>query len=324
MNKILVVAFLTNALVMLGQKSNESEKFDNTIAHDAVSGIYIDGNNNSVKITTTIIYNAIPDGYHVTYIKSFIGKTLDEVESTMNSSTEKLATEVKKSAISNENALVEIISLDPIFDLQMAEVNKETPSGYKITENITFNVKNILKVRELEKKCLEHKVFDSVSVHAYLNNSTPVYDSLAMKAIEFHNKKKKLCEAIGWSFTDGKPSFSKNSEVIYPNEKYLKGYINQQGIWKNHLQENSSLTYTRTINTDSYFNLNLKDADFVFNAKVTSPVIQFHYQITYGFIKRDREKEKEDLDREKDKNAREKSFYILGKDGELKKVDMQK
>ncbi|MFZ9955093.1 MAG: hypothetical protein ACO3E1_03120, partial [Flavobacteriales bacterium] len=76
------------------------------------------------------------------------------------------------------------------------------------------------------------------------------------------------------------------------------------------------------------FNLNLKDADYVFNAKETNPVIQFQYQINYGYVKRDREKEKEEKERhEQEKNDernKEKSFYILGKDGELKKVDMMK
>ena len=45
-------------------------------------------------------------------------------------------------------------------------------------------------------------------------------------------------------------------------------------------------------------------------------------------MKRDREKEKEEKERrdeeKNDERNKEKSFYILGKDGELKKVDMKK
>ena len=82
------------------------------------------------------------------------------------------------------------------------------------------------------------------------------------------------------------------------------------------------------MSADKYFNLNLKDADYVFNAKETNPAIQFQYQINYGFVKRDREKEKEEKERrdeeKNDERNKEKSFYILGKDGELKKVDMKK
>ncbi|MFZ9848388.1 MAG: hypothetical protein ACO3EE_09600 [Flavobacteriales bacterium] len=167
-----------------------------------------------------------------------------------------------------------------------------------------------------------------VSAEAYLNNSAPIYDSLSMKALEFINKKKKLCVDLGWIFDDGKPSFSKSSEVHYPSDRYLKSYINNQSVYKHHLAENSNITYSRTVNADKYFNLNLKDADYVFNAKETNPVIQFQYQINYGYVKRDREKEKEEKERhEQEKNDernKEKSFYILGKDGELKKVDMMK
>ena len=51
------------------------------------------------------------------------------------------------------------------------------------------------------------------------------------------------------------------------------------------------------MSADKYFNLHLKDADYVFNAKETNPAIQFQYQINYGFVKRDREKEKEEKER---------------------------
>ncbi|HXC05838.1 MAG TPA: hypothetical protein VNZ86_13845 [Bacteroidia bacterium] len=39
---------------------------------------------NTIAITTKVIYNAIPDGYHVTYTKSFIGKSVADVEQQMN------------------------------------------------------------------------------------------------------------------------------------------------------------------------------------------------------------------------------------------------
>ena len=322
-SKLTLILCLSSTL-FFAQKSNIQMALEKQIDNMENTGIIADAASNSVHISTTIIYNALPDGYHITYTKSFINKSVDEVQKTMHDETEKLVADVKKSGISNENAMVDIIALEPIFDFNLSDSIASTPIGYKITENITFNVKKISQVRELAKKCLEYKLYDMVSAEAYLNNSAPIYDSLSMKAVEFINKKKKLCTDLGWIFDDGKPSFSKNTEVLYPSDRYLKSYINSQGIYKHHLAENSNITYGRTVNADKYFNLNLKDADFVFNAKETNPVIQFHYQINYGYIKRDREKEKEEKERRQEEQNKEKSFYILGKDGELKKVDMKK
>jgi hypothetical protein len=328
MKKKITFIFCLATSMIFAQKSNIQINVENQIKNMEGTGITADGANNSVHITTTIIYNALPDGYHITYTKSFINKSVEEVEKTMHDETDKLVGDVKKAGISSENALVDIVALEPIFDFNIVDSIAATPIGYKITENITFNVKKISLVRELAKKCLEYKLYDMVSAEAYLNNSAPIYDSLSMKALEFINKKKKLCVDLGWIFDDGKPSFSKSSEVHYPSDRYLKSYINSQSVYKHHLAENSNITYTRSVNADKYFNLNLKDADYVFNAKETNPVIQFQYQINYGYVKRDREKEKEEKERhEQEKNDernKEKSFYILGKDGELKKVDMMK
>ncbi len=319
---LLILSFIGCSLA--AQKSNVQMNTFGKINNNENSGIVADAGSNSVTITTTVIYNAIPDGYHITYTKSFISKTVEEVEKQMNVETDKLVADVKKAGIINENALVDIIALDPIFDFNLSDTISQKPLGYKITENITFNIKKIAQVRELAKKCLEHNIYDMVSVDAFLNNSTPVYDSLSVKALEFLNKKKKLCTDIGWVFGDGKPSFTKQSEVFYPSDRYLKAYINNQSMYKNHLAENSSITYSRVVNTDKHFNLNLKDADFVFNAKEANPVIQFRYQIIYGYVKRDREKEKEDKEREKEEHSKQKTFFILDKNGELKKVEMGK
>lgn len=312
------------AISLTAQKSNARLTSFEKINSNETTGIVADATSNSLSITTTIIYNAIPDGYHITYTKSFISKSVEEVEKQMNAVTDKLVADVKKAGICNENALVDIIALDPVFGLDLSDSIAAKPLGYKITENITFNVRKISQVRDLAKKCLEHDVYDMVSAEAFLHNSTPVYDSLSIKALEFLNKKKKLCTEIGWMFGDGKASFTKNSDVFYPSDRYLKSYINNQSIYKNHIAENSSITYSRGVNTDKYFTLNLKDADFVFNAKETNPVIQFRYQITYGYVKRDREKEKEDKEKEKEEQSKQKILFIMDKNGELKKVEMGK
>jgi len=76
------------------------------------------------------------------------------------------------------------------------------------------------------------------------------------------------------------------------------------------------------VDVDNYFNLNLKDADFVFNADITNPVIQFYFQLNYMYTKVDTEAEMREKIRKEEEKKQDKVFYIIGKDGELKKVGL--
>ena len=78
----------------------------------------------------------------------------------------------------------------------------------------------------------------------------------------------------------------------------------------------------RKVDVDNYYNLNLKDADFVFNANTTNPVIQFYYQLNYTYTKKDTEAEMRDKIRKEEEKKQDKVFYIIYKTGNLKKVDM--
>jgi len=161
--------------------------------------------------------------------------------------------------------------MDPIFNFNQND--SMPPMGYKITQNITFNIKSLSVLRQLHKTCLVFGIHDIIDARAYLNNSKPIYDSLAFKTKQILDMKKKLCTEIGWSFTGGKISFTEFKDVYYPSERYLKSSIANSSLYKHHVSQNSTITMERRVNIDDYFHLNLKDADYVFNAENASPVI---------------------------------------------------
>lgn len=66
--------------------------------------------------------------------------------------------------------------------------------------------------------------------------------------------------------------------------------------------------------------MDLRDADFVFNANEVKPVIQFVYEINYGFLKRDRDEEARIKEEKELLEKRKKDIYILDKNGRLKKA----
>lgn len=273
---------------------------------------------NSVSIVTKVIYNAVPDGYHVTYTKSFIGKSVEEVELQMNTVVENLIKDLKTIDIAKKDVVIDIIALDPIFNVSINGSNENVPVGYKVTENITFNIKSISTMGLLAKKCLDFGIFDLINAEAYLKDSKPIDDSLHNKAVELLEMKKKLCERIGRDFSGGVATFKKNKEVMYPSERYLSSYASNSNLYQHHIAENASVKLNRTLEVDNYFNFNLKDADFVFNADKTAPVIQFYYQLDYVYTK----KVPESKAAKANEPVVEKIFYILDKTGNLKKIEM--
>lgn len=311
-----LVATTTNAQ-LINKRYNEScngKNFNNECE--------ISANENSIYINVKVLYNAVPDGYHITFTKSFISNTLPNVELEMNTVIDNLTAKVKELDISKKDIAVDVISLDPIFDFNRNDTSLTMPNGYKITENITFNIKSLSTLRKLAQKCLEFGIYDLINAEAYILDSKIIYDSLSVKAIDILNMKKDFSTKIGWSFTDGKVTFSKLKDVIYPSERYLSSYITNGSLYKHNVSQNATLSLNREVEVDNYFNWNLKDADFVFHSNETNPVIQFYYQINYTYTKKDTEQEMREKIKEEETKKPENIFYILDKNGSFKKVDM--
>ena len=320
-NFILFIAIFVN-VIGFAQKSNFSSNPLPNIKNKNLS-IEADGSGNIVEISTKVIYNALPEGYVATFNKCWVANTIDQLEKIMYQEMDNWATEVKKANITSENIIMDVVSLEPIYNYNLWDTMR-TWSGYKMSQNVIFKVKDMKNLRLLLQSSIKYKNLNLVNVEAFITNSDLIQDSLSKKAIEILNKKKKICTQLGWDFSDGKPSFENLSQVLYPNDRYIKTHI-YNNIYKNHVEENSEINYSRNINADKYFNLNLKDADFVFNSDEKSPVIQFHFILNYSFKSRDREKEKEEKEQEEkdfERSKNKKSIYLIDENGQLKKINI--
>ncbi len=315
---------LTFALIMLIGLSAKSQVVNKRYNQERNKTIFNNENeivatDNSISIITRVIYNAIPDGYHITYTTSFIGKSVEDVEERMNGNMDNLVKKAATLQLAKKDIVVDLISLDPVFDVNR---NDTVPNGYKIIENITFNIKSISNIRELSKLCLEFGIYDLVAAQAYLEDSKNIDDSLSGKTVQVLDTKKKLCAAIGWTFDNGKTTLTKFKDVFYPSERYLHSYINNSTLYQHNISQSSTINMDRRVEVDNYYNMNLKDADFVFNAGYTNPVIQFFYQLNYSYTKKDTEQEMRDKIKKEEEKKQDKLFYIIDKSGNLKKVEL--
>lgn len=318
--KIVVFTFaMLVAYTASSQLANKQYNQSSVVRHESREEDIV-ASENKISIITKVLYNAVPDGYHVTFTKSFIGKSVEDVELQMNTIVDKLIKEIHDLNITKKDVAVDIVSLDPIFNINLQEPAENSPLGYKITENITFNVKSISAIGPLSKKCLDYGIFDLINTEAYLLDSKPIYDSLANKAVEMLELKKKSAAQIGWSFAGGITTFNKIKEVLYPSERYLNAYAINSSLYQHHISQNTSVTMQRSLDVDNYFNLNLKDADYIFHSEKTVPVIQFYYELNYAYTKKPAESK--EGSKKEDAEKPERIFYILDKTGNLKKIEM--
>jgi hypothetical protein len=311
---ILALSFYNSHAQELNSTFNKSTEYGT----NKKGSIEVTGNHLNIK--TKVIYNATPDGYHITYTYTSISESVDVLEELTYKKIEQLGKDIKKIEMKKKDMMIDVISLDPIFSFKHDTSNTPKPTGYKSTHNVTFNIKDIGMVDNLSRICFKLNIYDIIDITPYINNVTFINDSLSEKSVKILNDKKALAHKIGFIIEDGKPSFQKKRNTLYPSERYLKSYIKNSSIYKHHISQNASTSYNRKVDVDSYYNLDLRDADFVFNANEVKPVIQFIYEINYGFLKRDRDEEARVKEEKEILEKRKKDIYILDEKGRMKKV----
>lgn len=283
-------------------------------------GSEISGNGLALTIVTEAVYNAIPDGYHVTYTTSFIGNSIEDVEDRMNKKIDSLSKSVRALGLTAKDVTADVIALDPLFDFRQGD--SFPPIGYKVTENITFHIRSVVVMGELAKICLDFGIYDLINAQAYLLDSDPVYDSLNAKTVELLNEKKAWCEDVGISLSESRVDVTRYKEVFYPSERYLKAYLQNPTFYRHHASQNSTLSIDRRVDVDNYYDLNLKDADFVFNSGNEVPCIQFYYRLICVYTKTNTEEELRAKILKEQEEKQEKQFYILDQQGNLKKIEL--
>jgi hypothetical protein len=199
------------------------------------------------------------------------------------------------------------------------------PVGYKVTENIVFNIDDFSKIPRLAEICLKHGIYDLIHAQAYLNDSKPIYAQMNDKLVELVNQKKKLCKDLGANIDNAKVKIARHSDTYYPSERYLKSVVQNPNFYKHHVSQNSTLSLNRGIDVDNYFDYNLKQVDFVFHPDNTQPVIQFYYRLVTEYVTPDTEaelrKKIEDELKAKEK-SKTKSIYTVDENGNLNKVEL--
>ncbi len=322
MKTILLSIFALCLIHSFGQLDNRNY---NDARNSSISSfeININGDAHNMTISTEVIYNAIPDGYQITYTTSFIANSVEKTEELLSRKSDSLVKAVAEIGLSRKEVIFDIIALDPIFDFQRTD--SIAPIGYKVTENIVFNVTDFSRIPRLAEICLKHGIYDLINAQAYLNDSKPIYEKMNDKLVELVNQKKKLCKDLGANIDNAKVKIARHSDTYYPSERYLKSLIQNPNFYKHHLSQNSTLSLNRAVDVDNYFDYNLKQVDFVFNPNNTQPVIQFYYKLITEYAAPNTEEEirkKVEEELKAKEKSKTKAIYTIDENGNLNKVEL--
>ena len=322
MKTIFLSVFILCSISLFGQLDNRTY---NDLRNSSVSGYEtnITGDAHGMTISTEVIYNAIPDGYQLTYTTSFIANSVEKTEELLSKKSDSLVKAVSEIGLTRKEVVFDVIALDPVFDFQRTD--SIAPIGYKVTENIVFNVTDFSKIPRLAEICLKHGIYDLINAQAYLTDSKPIYAQMNDKLVELVNQKKKLCKDLGANIDNAKVKIARHSDTYYPSERYLKSIIQNPGFYKHHLSQNSTLSLNRAVDVDNYFDYNLKQVDFVFHPDNTQPVIQFYYKLVTEYVTPDTEAEirkKIEEELKAKEKSKTKSIYTVDEEGNLNKVEL--
>lgn len=268
------------------------------------------------EIVGKAIFNAKPSGYHMIFTTSSIGYNVEDVEKTMNKKVDSLISDIQALNLINQKALVDVIEFEPIFDFSSRETSSSSPSGYKMTENILFDVLDLTQARKLIKKCLEYGIYDLIEIKPYVLHTSPIHDSLNKVLTKIIQQKKKLSQELGIQFAKGETQVDEYDYVFYPNERYLKSTLHNTNLYSHHMSQNTLIHNQRSIDIQKFDPIDLSKVDYVFNSELNEPTIQFYKEIVYQFFPKIEEEKKESKDEKV-----ERIFYVIDKNGELKKVD---
>ena len=212
------------------------------------SSFEIDAQDLTTTIMVDVIYNAVPDGYVLTYTTTFQGKSIDDVEAKANKRMDDLIVSLNPLKVKADDVTIDIISLDPIFNFEQND--SIPPQSYRITQNVSINIHDINIVGKLSKICLSYGIYDLINIQAYVLNTDVIQDSLDFKVVEILNQKKKLCEEVGVKLSGGTIHFNNFKDVYYPSEKYLKSFVNNTTYFNHNSSQNSSINLQRKVDVE--------------------------------------------------------------------------
>jgi len=270
-------------------------------------------NNNKIIININSLYNVAADKYVAIFNVNQIGKTANETNELINSRINGVINDLVAKNIKKEQIYVDMLTFVPEYEYEVekkifSKTYTEIPKGFRLQKNIHITYTDSRKIDDLVNICAKYEIYDLVKVNYYSKKVKEIYDSLRIASIKLIKQKIKAYKDLGIKVDVAFKLIAEQTFVKYPNDRYSSyNAFNSSSI--DVIKKRTNVRKSQKTKTYYYDPISAYNYDIVINPIITEPVIQYAINIKF------------ELNIVKKIEQIEKEYFIITKDGILKKVN---
>ena len=268
---------------------------------------------NRVIINVNSLFNVKADKYVAIFNVNQIGKTADETNELINSRINGVINDLVEKNIKKEQIYVDMVTFVPEYEYEVekkifSKTYTEVPKGFRLQKNIHITYTDSRKIDDLVNICAKYEIYDLVKVNYYSKKVKEIYDSLRIASIKLIKQKIKAYKDLGIKVDGAFKLIAEETFVKYPNDRYSSyNAFNSSSI--DVIKKRTNIRKSQKTKTYYYDPISAYNYDIVINPIITEPVIQYAINMKFK------------LDIVKKTNTNKKEYFIISKDGLLKKVN---
>ncbi len=272
--------------------------------------------NSNLQISIKGMANVKADAYVAIFSLSQAGKTVEEVNTLIDSRINQSLEQIGKKA--GVETIIDMISFVPTYEYELEKkifskkTYNEVPSGFEVKKNIHIKYSKPEDLNEIMTILAKAEIYDLVRVDYFSNHMETIRKDLMNKAKSVLQEKLQTYQSIlGENLGTSEKRLVDAYKVIFPVEMY-KSY---QSYNSSSLQNKKSANVNQADKSTTLYYQPIidKEFDFVVNPTVLEPVIQVIYEMKVLVM------------REKVPNEKtEKEYFLISPTGELKSLKLDK
>ena len=272
---------------------------------------YINGNKILVNINS--LYNVKADKYVAIFNVNQVGKTAEETNTLINSRINGVINDLAAKNIKKEQIYVDMLTFVPEYEYEVekkifSKTYTEVPKGFRLQKNIHISYSDSRKIDDLVNICAKYEIYDLVKVNYYSNKVKEIYDTLRVTSLNIIKQRIENYKNIGINMDNAFKIIAEATIVKYPNDRYSSyNAFNSSSV--DVIKKRTNIRTTQKSRTFYYDPISAYNYDIVINPIINEPVIQYAINIKFEL------KLKENV------KKIEKEYFIISKDGVLKKIN---
>lgn len=269
------------------QQRAVSNRSNNNVRNDVVTNsVAVAGNPeyNAVTLDAKILINVKPDKLMAVFSLLQAGETASEVDRLANERLNGFSNELQKIGISSPNIFVDMISLVPVFEVEVekrlfSKSYNEVPKGFELQKNIHVLVDEEAKLHQIMTIASNYEIYDIIKVDYIVQDVNKVQTQLQNEAINVIQAKTEKMKKLGVEFNSPYKTMSEESAVTYPTERYFSHQASSASLSIDVQKKRGNVQRIRKPTIQYYNKVSENGFDLVINPQVLAPMVQFSYQL---------------------------------------------